>query len=210
MHNICFDMASMHKHGNAFYEFLRIRKRLFVDTLNWDIPHNDDVEMDQYDNPLAHYSLVIRDGEVIGGARTTPVLAHWGPHTSMFQDALNGRLKDIPADLLEADFDAASSWECTRLSIAETVTTAKDRTECLDLIVDGLARTAQAHGATTLVSLSPPPLLRALRRLGHDVTRIGRIYRAEGDGRSYALLSMPALTSAQARNDKKPPLRAVS
>lgn len=210
MRNICFDMASMHEHGNAFYEFLRIRKRLFVDTLNWDIPHNDVVEMDQYDNPLAHYSLVMRDGAVIGGARTTPVLAQWGPHTSMFQDAMNGLLPDIPADLLEGDFDAARSWECTRLSIADTVTSAADRTECLDLIVDGLARTASSRGATTLVSLSPPPLQRALRRLGHDVSRIGRIYRSDNDGRSYALLSMPALTSAQARNDRKPPLRAVS
>ncbi len=198
MRNICFDMSSMHEHGDAFYGFLRLRKRLFVDTLNWDIPHNEVVEMDQYDNPLAHFSLVVRGDEVLGGARTMRVKANWGPHTSMFQDAMNGSLNGIPADLLEGPFDPANSWECTRLVISDTLTTIRERTECLDLIVNGLAQTAAADGATTLVCLTRPSLQQALRKLGHNVERIGRTYRCANDGRSYALLSMPALTSVQA------------
>ena len=69
MENVTFNLASLHVHGDAFFQFLGLRKRFFVDQLGWDIPHDDDVEMDQYDNPKAHYSLVLRDGEVIGGAR---------------------------------------------------------------------------------------------------------------------------------------------
>jgi N-acyl-L-homoserine lactone synthetase len=57
MENITFSLATLHRHGSAFYDFLALRKRFFVDTLGWDIPHDDTVEMDQYDNPLAHYSL---------------------------------------------------------------------------------------------------------------------------------------------------------
>ncbi|PRY24898.1 acyl homoserine lactone synthase [Aliiruegeria haliotis] len=211
MQNICFDMASMHEHGDAFYGFLRLRKKLFVDTLNWDIPHNDVVEMDQYDNPLAHFSLVVQDGEVVGGARTMPVDANWGHHTSMFKDASMGLLDGIPADLIDGPFEPSVSWECTRLAISDKISGAEDRTRCLDLIVDGLAKIATANGATTLVSLSPPALLRALRKLGHNVLQIGRVYRCENDGRSYALLSMPALTSSQASAHHRPPrLRAVS
>ena len=70
MHNITFDFLGQHRHGSAFHEYLRLRKSFFVDELHWDIPHNDDVEMDQYDNPCAHYSLVLRNGRVVGGARS--------------------------------------------------------------------------------------------------------------------------------------------
>ena len=72
MQNVTFDLSRLHQHGPAFYEYLRLRKHLFVDTLGWDLPHNDEVEMDQYDNPNAHYSLVLKNGQVVGGARTMP------------------------------------------------------------------------------------------------------------------------------------------
>ena len=52
MHYITFDFLGQHRHGSAFHEYLRLRKGFFVDDLGWDIPHNDDVEMDQYDNPM--------------------------------------------------------------------------------------------------------------------------------------------------------------
>jgi N-acyl-L-homoserine lactone synthetase len=54
MHNITFDLSRLHNHGATFWDYLRLRKHFFVDTLHWDIPHNDEFEMDQYDNPTAH------------------------------------------------------------------------------------------------------------------------------------------------------------
>lgn len=191
MQNICFNIATMHQHGNAFYEFLKLRKRLFVDSLGWDIPHDHVVEMDQYDNPSAYYSLVLSGGQVIGGARTMPVDASWGANSSMLKDAMAGRIDGIPSDLIKGHLDTPSCWECTRLVIAESVRSAEDRTRCLSLIVDGLNKIAVDHGATTLISLSPGPLLRSLRRLGHDVVQIGSNYRCASDGRMYTILSMP-------------------
>ena len=46
MENITFNLSQLHIHGTAFYDFLGLRKRFFVDKLGWDIPHDDDVEMD--------------------------------------------------------------------------------------------------------------------------------------------------------------------
>lgn len=46
--------------------------------------------MDQYDNPQAYYSVILGDGEVIGGARVMPTTAKWGNHTYMLLDALKG------------------------------------------------------------------------------------------------------------------------
>ena len=69
MENIRFDFSNFHRHGTAFYDFLALRKQVFVDDLGWDIPHDENVEMDQYDTPIAQYSLVLKDGKVVGGAR---------------------------------------------------------------------------------------------------------------------------------------------
>ncbi len=192
MHNITFDLSDLHSFGTAFYDYLRLRKHFFVDTLGWDIPHNDSVEMDQYDNPLAHYSLVMRDGKVIGGARAMPTTSSWGQHTYMLRDAVAGKLIDIPAGVMAEQIQTPRVWECTRLVISESVNNHLDRSQCLTLIVEGLADVARRHGASELMSLSPLSLMRALRQLGWQADRIGEPYDNPGDGRRYAVLSMPA------------------
>jgi hypothetical protein len=67
MEIITFNLKELHKHGSAFFEFLVLRKQFFVDQLGWDFPHDDDVKMNQYDNPKAYYSLAIQNGKVVGG-----------------------------------------------------------------------------------------------------------------------------------------------
>lgn len=192
MKNITFDLSELHLHGSAFFDYLGLRKRFFVDTLGWDIPHNDTVEMDQYDNPLAHYSLVLRKGRIVGGARAMPTTSSWGEYTYMLRDAAAGKLPDIPDRLLAAEVRTPKVWECTRLVISDDVTGHDDRSECLSLIVDGLVTVAQERGGSELMSLSPVSLMRALRQLGYSASRIGEPYCNPGDGRRYAVLSMPA------------------
>ena len=192
MENITFNLSQLHIHGTAFYDFLGLRKRFFVDKLGWDIPHDDDVEMDQYDNPKAYYSLVLRDGVVIGGARAMATTAKWGTHSYMLRDAFNGKLIDIPPSVMAADIVSDDMWECTRLVMSEDVNTHADRSECLGLIVQGLVDVAVEQGASQLITLSTLSLVRALRQRGFDAERIGESYLNEGDGRRYAVLSMPA------------------
>lgn len=191
MENITFNMKSLHLYGTAFYDFLRLRKRFFVDQLGWDIPHDDDVEMDQYDNPLAWYSLVLQDGEVIGGARAMATTAAWGSHTYMLRDAVQGKLVDIPPEIMGDEVATPRVWECTRLVVSDSVKSHAGRSLCLSLIVDGLIEVAAAQGATRLMSLSPLSLMRALRQLGYAAERVGEPYRND-DGRQYAVLAMPA------------------
>lgn len=199
MKNITFDLSDLHLHGTAFYDYLRLRKHFFVDTLGWDIPHNETVEMDQYDNPLAHYSLVLRDGKVIGGARTMPTTSNWGAHTYMLRDAVNGKLVDIPAQVMSSEIRTPEVWECTRLVLSDSLRTHAERSECLSLVVDGLVRVARKNGASELMSLSPVSLMRALRQLGYLANRIGEPYENPGDGRRYAVLSMPTRRAVESR-----------
>lgn len=195
MHNVTFDFLGQHRHGTAFHQFLQLRKTFFVDGLDWDIPHNDDVEMDQYDNPTAYYSLVLDRGKVIGGARIMATNASWGQHTYMLRDALRGGLTDIPATVMPSDIATNKIWECTRLVISDCVESQVDRAGCLSMIVEGLVDIANRHGGVELVSLSPLPLMRALRQLGFAARRLGEPYANVSDGRRYAVLQMPAVSS---------------
>ncbi len=192
MENIRFDFSDFHRHGTAFYDYLGLRKRVFVDDLRWDVPHNDRVEMDQYDTPVAHYSLVLRDGVVVGGARAMATTASWGSHTYMLRDAYSGKLPHIPPHVMSVEIASPKVWECTRLVIANELDTAAERAECLRLIVDGLVDLTRGHGAEELICLSSLHLMRVLRQLGYDVSRLGETYRNDEDGRQYGVLRMPA------------------
>ena len=192
MENITFNMAQLHLYGTAFYDFLKLRKRFFVDQLGWDIPHDDDVEMDQYDNPKARYSLVLRDGKVIGGGRAMATDVTWGSHTYMLRDAVAGKIIGIPEDIVPKIAVTPNVWECTRVVIADEVD-ANDRAECLALIVDGLVDEAVSQGATEMMALSRPSLVRALRKIGYKAGFIGAPYTNCDDGRRYVAMSMPAV-----------------
>ncbi len=203
MENVTFNLAQLHLYGAAFYEFLGLRKRFFVDQLGWQIPHDDDVEMDQYDNPTAYYSLVLRDGKVVGGARVMATTAQWGSHTYMLRDAVAGKLIGIPADIIPQAEATKNVWEVTRTVIADEVDTQVDRSSCLSLMLDGAVDIAKQHGATELMSLSPLAMARTLRKLGYDAHRIGEPYRNEEDGRRYACISMPTIRSKAAAGAEK-------
>jgi N-acyl-L-homoserine lactone synthetase len=192
MQTVCFDLSNFHMHGSAFYEFLALRKKVFVDDLGWDIPHNDSVEMDQYDTPVAHYSLVLKDGKVVGGARAMATTAIWGQHTYMLRDAYSGKLPHIPAHIMSVEIASPKVWECTRLVISDALTTQAERSECLAKIVDGLVGVTRRHHADELICLSSMLLMRALRQLGYDVSKMGETYQNAQDGRHYGVLRMPA------------------
>ena len=191
MHCVTFDLLGQHRHGSAFHQYLCVRKRFFVDVLGWDIPHNDEVEMDQYDNPCARYALVLRDDTVIGGARVMPTTSVWGAHSYMLRDALRGDFA-IPPSVVAEEIASESVWECTRLVISDEVATQAERSYCLSLILTGAISLVRDNGGDELISLSPLPMARALRQLGFPARRVGVPY-CETDGRSYAMLRMPAL-----------------
>jgi len=193
MENINFGLSGVHRHGAAFYDYLALRKQFFVDALNWKIPHNADVEMDQYDNPMARYSLVLdEDGRVLAGARGMSTAAKWGDHTYMLKDAMTGKLSSIPSDVLDEVIESPKVWECTRLVISPEVKSMRMRTQCLDLIVAGLIDMANEEGADTLISLSNLWLLRALKHLGYGAELMGDPYQNSDDGHKYAVMAIAA------------------
>ncbi len=187
MKSIVFSMAGMHLYGSAFYDFLRLRKRFFVDNLGWDIPNDGIVEMDQYDTPMAYYSLVEQDGRVIGGARCQPTVARWGIYSTMMEDASRGLLDDIPFDLFKDHMAGPDIWEGTRLVVSDDLTSVAQRTRCLALVIDGLMRIIGPRGGTSMITLSPTALERTTKMVGLQTTQVSRPYICGSDSREYAL-----------------------
>jgi N-acyl-L-homoserine lactone synthetase len=196
MRNITFNLTELHQYGAAFFEYLALRKSFFVDQLGWDIPHDDDVEMDQYDNPKAYYSLVTANGKVIGGGRAMATTAQWGAHTYMLRDAVEGKIIGIPESIVNAVEVTTNVWECTRVVVSSEIKDPAQSAACLALIVDGLAAQARAHRATEMMALSRPSLKRALRKIGYQARTIGTPYVNADDGRRYVAMSMPVTKPA--------------
>ena len=198
MQNAVFNFSTLHEHGGAYFDYLRLRKRFFVDRLKWDVPHNENFEMDQYDNPLAWYSLAIKDGKVLGGARVMPTTSQWGKHTYMLRDAFVGTIDSIPNRAMPSEIVTPMVWECTRLVLSDDLRNQRDRADCLSMIVDGLVDIASEQGASELMTLSTVSLVRALRQLGFPASQMGEAYRDPGDGRRYAVLRMPIPSAVHA------------
>ena len=110
----------------------------------------------------------------------------------MLRDAYSGKLPHIPAHVMSVEIATPNVWECTRLVMSDSLTTQAERSECLTLIVDGLVEITRKRGGTELICLSLMALMRALRQLGYEVTKLGDTYRNDEDGRLYGVLRMPA------------------
>ena len=80
------------------------RKRVFVDMLKWDGPHDENFEQDQYDTDSANY-LILRDGmsgEHRGSVRLLPSM---GPHIlrDVFPFLCDGKVPVGPVYAVETD-----------------------------------------------------------------------------------------------------------
>ena len=65
------------------------------------------------------------------------------------------------------------------------------------LIVKGLTEIAASQGTIEMMSLSPLPLMRALRQIGYQARRKGTPYKNDEDGRRYAVLMMPVTSPTE-------------
>ncbi len=106
-------------------QFFQLRKKVFVDGMGWDLPTNDLGEVDQYDRQNAYYVISERCGVFVGGMRLIPTTnafldAQGKRHTYMIKDSYEGRLQNMPRDLVTVEPPVDKSvWEVTRVVTAK-------------------------------------------------------------------------------------------
>lgn len=155
-------------------DFLRLRTRVFVNQMNWDLLVDDEIEFEQYDTAtVATYIIAHRDGLVIGGARLIRCDSTIGDPLSgysyMIRDAYLGRIS-LPQEICDADPPTdAETWELTRLiSISNDRSTAR-------LILDAANDYIRSHNGTKCLFLGPPAFMRMAKAYGYDPQPMGKV-----------------------------------
>lgn len=180
---------NIHEHGDLLVNFLKARKRTFIDRLHWTLPQVDGMEFDQYDTPLCRWIVIHEFGEVMGGIRLTPTTARCGIYSYMLRDAQLGLLEGIPKDVLFFDAPVAPMiWEASRLFIAEEVP-AHRRLQVQAVLMGNLASSAREVGASQVIGIVPAVWSRWLRRLDLDAVPVGPKFAIDGTASQAALFN---------------------
>lgn len=185
-------VRNSHRHGELYVEFLKARKRTFIDLKGWSLPHVDGMEFDQYDTPQSHSIVIHEFGKVLGGVRLLPTTARCGCYSYMLRDAQLGLLKDIPDHLLyEKAPVSAHIWEATRLFITQEATTAR-RLAIQTKLMTEMANAARELGASHVIGIVPAVFQRWLGRLGIGALPLGPKQNITGDMTQAAVLHVAA------------------
>lgn len=182
--------SNIHCYGELFTSFLRARKRVFIDQLQWNLHQTEGMEFDQYDTPLCRWIAIHEFGQVLGGIRLTPTTARCGIYSYMLRDAQRGVLDTIPTDVLfmKAPVDP-KIWEAARLFISDDVP-AKRRISIQYVLMSQLSKSASELGASHVIGIVPSVWSRWLRRLELDAVPVGPKFSIDGTLSQAALFNV--------------------
>ncbi|MDQ2088794.1 acyl-homoserine-lactone synthase [Marimonas arenosa] len=172
--------ASMHRYGELYVNFMKTRKRVFIDQLGWNLPCADGMEFDQYDTPFCRMVVVHEYGEVLAGIRLSPTTAQVGLHSYMLRDAQLGLLNGLPRDVLFFDAPVDPTvWEATRVFITDAVGAAR-RPAIQKILVNKMIDTVKESGGSSIIGIVPKIYARWLRRLDLNAVPVGPRFRIDG------------------------------
>lgn len=175
-------------------EYLKLRKQVFVDRLEWPLYHAEEVEFEQYDSLDTTYVICLYGKEVVGGARLRRTDHFSGQgnlrYSYMIRDACMGYLQGLPDDLCdEIPPSNADTWELTRMIVNGPKSLTERMLEQVNLFL-------LEQGATTCLFLGSPAFLRMARRLNWPARPLGPVC-GNADGR-FQVIEVPVrpVTSA--------------
>lgn len=188
-------VSTQHHYGELYVEYLKARKRVFIDTKHWDLPHVDGMEFDQYDTPQSRSIVVHEFGQVLAGIRLLPTTAHCGCYTYMLRDAQRGLLEGIPPHVLYEQAPVANHiWEATRLFVSPDVE-GERRALVQTVLLTEMARAAVSEGASHVIGIVPAVFKRWMARLGMGALPLGPKLEIDGDKTQAAVMHVAAVAT---------------
>lgn len=167
-------------------EIFKLRKTVFADQLNWDVPVNGDLEIDDYDAMDASYIVWCSDDRqtLYGVARLLPTD---GP--TLLHDVFGDTHAHNPA-LIAHDI-----WEGTRMCVNDAAIARDFPTlqagEGFRMLLLALCEAALDHGISRMVSNFEPCMSRVYRRAGLSYDMHGK---ADGYGKRPVCCASFAVT----------------
>ena len=154
-------------------DYLKLRKQVFVDRLEWPLFHAEDLEFEQYDSFNAVYVVATQNGVVVGGARLrrTDEISGTGQiqYSYMIRDACLGVLPGLPQTLCSSTPPMCEkTWEITRM----VVTGSRDVSR---MILAKINKFLGEEGADTVLFLGSPAFKRMANSLAWPVKQLGPV-----------------------------------
>ena len=163
------------KYAFILDQMFRLRKKVFADTLGWNVPVIGPFERDSYDSLCPAYLVWCDETRtrLYGGMRLMPTT---GP--TLLYDVFRATFPQA------ANLIAPGIWEGTRMCIDEEAISDDfpdvDAGRAFSMLLLALCECALDHGIHTMISNYEPHLKRVYRRAGAEVDELGR---ADGYGK---------------------------
>jgi len=163
------------KYAFILDQMFRLRKKVFADTLGWNVPVIGPFERDSYDSLCPAYLVWCDETRtrLYGGMRLMPTT---GP--TLLYDVFRATFPQA------ANLIAPGIWEGTRMCIDEEAIADDfpdvDAGRAFSMLLLALCECALDHGIHTMISNYEPHLKRVYRRAGAEVDELGR---ADGYGK---------------------------
>lgn len=176
---IIIDPTNKNKYRQELDDLHRLRKRIFHDTLGWDVPVVDDREIDPYDDmdPVYIVSVDEQTRAVRGGLRLMPTT---GPH--LMKDVFSAWFQN-PVIL-----ESAAIWEATRFCVDPAYLHGPYTSRGLNLVtaelITGMCDLASKIGIRQLSAIGHLGMVNALKRAKCPYEIIGETQVPSG-GRVY-------------------------
>jgi acyl homoserine lactone synthase len=159
---VCISWETAHLHGEAWISHHRLRHRVFVDRLGWQVPSYRGLEYDQFDTPAATYILWL-DGEGLarGAARLIPTTQPY-------------MVKTLWPELIDGDVPQTDQiWEATRFVCDRNLNSEMRRRIVAELIC-GCQEFGIARGISSYLGVMPVGIFRhVIAAAGCPVTLLG-------------------------------------
>ena len=164
-------------------DFLRLRRAVFIEKLDWPLHHGEAMEYEQYDRADTVYLVAHEGDRVLGGARLLRTDRTSGAgrvrYSYMIRDAWLGLLDGLPPAICDAEPPTRPDvWELTRM-----VSTAGAAVAAAVLEASNAYLLEQ--GATSCLILGSPAFMRMARTRGYDLRPMGSV-QGNRDGRFMA------------------------
>ena len=180
-----YSVLTLPQSSNSWYlvdDFLKLRKKIFVESMNWSLWGDDHREFEEYDGgSFPHYVLAHSGESVTAGCRLIRCDTEFGvghaKRSYTITDAFLGRI-GLPPELWNDGAPPSDNkcWELTRFaSLTSDQSVART-------LLDVASEYIRVQGATRCICLSTPPMFRLARRYGFDPTRRSNIL-GNRDGR---------------------------
>ncbi len=170
-------------HWDLVTAFLKLRRAVFIEKMEWPLYQAEDMEFEQYDRVDTVYVIAHIGNRVVGGARLlrTDHIGGAGKvrYSYMIRDAYLGLLDGLPAAICDTDPPfSANVWELTRLISDETAGVA-------ELVLEATNDFLVEQKATRCLFLGPPAFMRMARSMAFQPNAMGKI-QSNPDGRFLA------------------------